>query len=60
MSEAYEDSLFTMNCAELKYNRSDSEKNEAIANKYEKNFIQIFYGLGQDITVISKISGNII
>ena len=26
MSELYEDSLFTMNCAELKYNRSDSEK----------------------------------
>ena len=35
MAELYEDSLFTMNCAELKYNRSDSGKNEAIADKYE-------------------------
>lgn len=35
MLDAYEDSLFTMNCAELKYNRSDSDKNELIANKYE-------------------------
>lgn len=42
MLEAYEDSLFTMNCAELKYNRSDSEKNEAIANKYE-NCIRHFF-----------------
>ena len=42
MSEAYEDSLFTMNCAELKYNRSDSDKNEAIANKYE-NCIRHFF-----------------
>lgn len=42
MSELYEDSLFTMNCAELKYNRSDSDKNEAIANKYE-NCIRHFF-----------------
>lgn len=42
MSEAYEDSLFTMNCAELKYNRSDSEKNDAIAYKYE-NCIRHFF-----------------
>lgn len=42
MSEAYEDSLFTMNCAELKYNRCDSEKNDAIANKYE-NCIRHFF-----------------
>lgn len=26
MPDLYEDSLFTMNCAELKYNRSDSDK----------------------------------
>lgn len=42
MPEAYEDSLFTMNCAELKYNRSDSDKNDAIANKYE-NCIRHFF-----------------
>ena len=42
MAELYEDSLFTMNCAELKYNRSDSEKNEAIADKYE-NCIRHFF-----------------
>ncbi len=42
MAEEYEDSLFTMNCAELKYNRSDSDKNVAIANKYE-NCIRHFF-----------------
>ena len=42
MPEAYEDSLFTMNCAELKYNRSDSEKNDTIADKYE-NCIRHFF-----------------
>lgn len=42
MPELYEDSLFTMNCAELKYNRSDSEKNDLIANKYE-NCIRHFF-----------------
>lgn len=38
----YEDALFTMNLAELKYNRSDNEKNEKIANKYE-NCIRHFF-----------------
>ncbi len=42
MSEKYEDELFAMQCAELKYNRSDSEKNDAIANKYE-NCIRHFF-----------------
>lgn len=42
MPDAYEDSLFTMNCAELKYNRSDSDKNDAIADKYE-NCIRHFF-----------------
>ena len=42
MPELYEDSLFAMNCAELKYNRSDSDKNDAIANKYE-NCIRHFF-----------------
>ena len=66
MSEAYEDSLFTMNCAELKYNRSDSEKNEAIANKYENcirhffkhhNLIELPHKVEHFITI--KISDNI-
>ena len=66
MSEAYEDSLFTMNCAELKYNRSDSEKNEAIANKYENcirhffkhhNLIEFPHKVEHFITI--KISDNI-
>lgn len=38
----YEDSLFEMNLAELKYDRNDSEKNEKIANKYE-NCIRHFF-----------------
>ena len=42
MPELYEDSLFAMNCAELKYNRSDPDKNDAIANKYE-NCIRHFF-----------------
>ena len=42
MPELYEDNLFAMNCAELKYNRSDSDKNDAIANKYE-NCIRHFF-----------------
>lgn len=35
MITEYEDSLFTMNVAEYKYDRNDEDKNEAIANKYE-------------------------
>lgn len=35
MINMYEDSLLTMNIAELKYDRNDTEKNEKIANKYE-------------------------
>lgn len=35
MINMYEDSLLTMNIAELKYDRNDAEKNEKIANKYE-------------------------
>lgn len=42
MAEKYEEELFAMHCAELKYNRSDSEKNDAIANKYE-NCIRHFF-----------------
>jgi hypothetical protein len=66
MAELYEDSLFTMNCADLKYNRSDSEKNEAIANKYENcvrhffkhhNLLQQQHKVEQFITI--KISDDI-
>lgn len=42
MIDLYEDSLLTMNIAELKYDRNDSEKNEKIANKYE-NCIRHFF-----------------
>lgn len=35
MLESYEDSLLTMNVAEYKYDRSDEDKNNAIARKYE-------------------------
>lgn len=35
MSEKYEDELFAMDCAELKYNQADEEKNKLIKNKYE-------------------------
>jgi hypothetical protein len=42
MIDKYEDSLLTMNIAELKYDRNDSEKNEKIANKYE-NCIRHFF-----------------
>lgn len=66
MPEAYEDSLFAMNCAELKYNRSDSEKNDAIADKYENcirhffknhNLIKFPHKVEQFITI--KISDDI-
>ena len=42
MIELYEDSLLTMNIAELKYDRNDAEKNEKIANKYE-NCVRHFF-----------------
>ena len=54
MPEAYEDSLFTMNCAELKYNRSDSEKNDSIADKYE-NCIRHFFRHHQMIQFPHKV-----
>lgn len=38
----YEDSLLTMNIADLKYDRNDTQKNEKIANKYE-NCIRHFF-----------------
>lgn len=42
MINEYEDKLLEMNLLGLKYNRTDEEKNEAIANKYE-NCIRLFY-----------------
>ena len=54
MPDLYEDSLFTMNCAELKYNRSDSDKNDAIANKYE-NCIRHFFKNHNLITFPHKV-----
>lgn len=42
MINLYEDSLLTMNIAELKYDRNDAEKNERIANKYE-NCVRHFF-----------------
>lgn len=36
MINQYEDSLMEMNIAELKYDRTNAEKNEVIANKYEE------------------------
>lgn len=58
MPEAYEDSLFTMNCADLKYNRSDSEKNDAIADKYE-NCIRHFFKNHQMIKYPHKVESFI-
>lgn len=42
MINEYEDSLLTMNIAEYKYDRSDEDKNAAIADKYE-NCIRHFF-----------------
>lgn len=42
MINEYEDSLLTMNIAEYKYDRSDEDKNAAIAEKYE-NCIRHFF-----------------
>lgn len=54
MITQYEDSLLTMNIADLKYDRNDSEKNERIANKYE-NCIRHFFKNHHMITNPHKI-----
>lgn len=54
MIDEYEDSLFNMNLAELKYDRNDSEKNEQIANKYE-NCIKHFFKHHNVITAPHRI-----
>jgi len=67
MINRYEDSLLDMNLAELKYDRSDSEKNEKIANKYEncirhffKNHNVINYPNKIEYFIIIKISDDIV
>ena len=54
MINKYEDDLLTMNLAELKYNRNDSEQNEKTANKYE-NCLRHFFRNHQPITFPHKI-----
>lgn len=54
MIDLYEDSLLTMNIAELKYDRNDAEKNEKIANKYE-NCIRHFFRNHNVITQQNRI-----
>jgi len=50
MLQEYEDALFTFNVGELKYDRCNKEKNDAIANKYEACIRHFF----QNHTVINK------
>ncbi len=52
MLEEYEEKLFEMNMAELKYNRSDEVANKKIADKYE-NCIRLFYQ--QHIPIEGKV-----
>lgn len=66
MINEYEDSLFNMNLAELKYDRSDSEKNEKIANKYEncirhffKNHEMVKFPHKQEEFVLIKIADDL-
>ena len=54
MIDLYEDSLLTMNIAELKYGRNDAEKNEKIANKYE-NCVRHFFRNHNVITQPHKV-----
>ena len=49
MLEQYENELLTFNLAELKYDRSDEEKNKKIADKYE-SCIKHFFKNHQPIT----------
>lgn len=50
MLQEYENSLFTFNAGELKYDRTNEEKNNAIANKYESCLRHFF----QNHNVINK------
>lgn len=67
MIDQYENYLLDMNLAELKYNRSDNDKNEAIAYKYEnclrhffKHHIPITYPKKIEYFIPIKISDDII
>ncbi|WP_297419191.1 PD-(D/E)XK nuclease family protein [Clostridium sp.] len=48
MLTLYEDKLYEMNVAELKYDRNDEEKNKNIADKYEEN-IRLFFQQHKEI-----------
>lgn len=52
MIEEYETKLLEMNLSELKYNRSNSDANEKIADKYEDN-IRLFFK--NHIPIVSKV-----
>ena len=54
MIDRYEDSLLTMNLADLKYDRNDNDKNELIANKYE-NCMRGFFNNHQVIEFPNKV-----
>lgn len=54
MIDEYENCLLDMNLAELKYNRSDNDKNESTAYKYE-NCLRHFFKHHQKITFPNKI-----
>lgn len=67
MIDAYEDSLLTMNIAELKYDRNDADKNEKISNKYEncmrhffKNHIMINHPCRIEHFITIRISKDIV
>lgn len=67
MLSEYEDRLILMNLDELKYNRSDSEANEKIANKYEaciQHFFKHHIPLGKPYMVeeffLIRISDEIV
>lgn len=54
MVERYEEELFNMNMADLKYHRKDSKMNDKIAEKYEEN-IKLFFANHETITYKMKI-----
>lgn len=67
MINVYEDSLLTMNIAELKYDRNDADKNEKISNKYEncmrhffKNHIMIKQPCRIEHFITIRISEDIV
>ena len=66
MLERYEEKLFDFNLAELKYDRTDEEKNEKIANKYETcmrhfflNHRRVSHNIQIEKFITINIDGNI-